>query len=250
MFRNQYDTDVTTWSPAGRLHQVEYAIEAVKQGSAAVGCKSDTHVVLASLKRSPHSELSSYQQKLYKIDNHMGIAIAGLAADGRVLAKYLRTACLNHLYIYEQPIQVGRLVLKLSDKSQVSTQRSSKRPFGVGLLVSGYDKTGTHLYQTEPSGNYYSYKAIAIGARSQSAKTYLEKNYESFPNCSKKDLIKHALLALQGTTGDNVELNAKNTSLSVVSKDGYETYDDEKVEEWLELLKGEEEDKMEETIEE
>lgn len=51
MFRNQYDTDVTTWSPAGRLHQVEYAIEAVKQGSAAVGIKSKTHVVLASLKR-------------------------------------------------------------------------------------------------------------------------------------------------------------------------------------------------------
>jgi 20S proteasome subunit alpha 6 len=102
------------------------------------------------------------------------------------------------------------------------------------------------LYQTEPSGNYYSYKAIAIGARSQSAKTYLEKHYEGFNSCSKKELIKHALLALQGTTGDNVELNAKNTSLSVVSKDGYEVFDDESIEEWLELLK---EDKMEEIVE-
>jgi 20S proteasome subunit alpha 6 len=42
------------------------------------------------------------------------------------------------------------------------------------------DETGTHLFETCPSGNYYEYIAMAIGARSQSAKTYLEKNYESF----------------------------------------------------------------------
>jgi 20S proteasome subunit alpha 6 len=45
----------------------------------------------------------------------MGIAIAGLASDGRVLAKYLRTACLNHRYVYESPMDTGRLVLQLSD---------------------------------------------------------------------------------------------------------------------------------------
>jgi len=215
MFRNQYDTDVTTWSPAGRLHQVEYAIEAVKQGSAAVGCKSKTHVVLVSLKRAPHSKLSSYQPKLYKIDDHIGIAIAGLAADGRVLAKYMRSECLSHRYIYESPMQTKRLAIKISDKSQICTQRSSKRPYGVGLLISGIDKTGTHLYQTEPSGNYYSYKAIAIGARSQSAKTYLEKNYQTFDDCDEKTLIKHALTALQSTTGDNSELTSQNTSVSI-----------------------------------
>lgn len=63
MFRNQYDTDVTTWSPAGRIHQIEYAMEAVKQGSAAVGVRSNTHVVLTTLKRAA-SELSSYQKKV------------------------------------------------------------------------------------------------------------------------------------------------------------------------------------------
>jgi hypothetical protein len=62
---------------------------------------------------------------------------------------------------------VGRLVRQVADKHQVCTQRSWKRPFGVGLLVGGYDRTGPHLYNTCPSGNYYEYKAMAIGARSQ-----------------------------------------------------------------------------------
>lgn len=239
MFRNQYDTDVTTWSPAGRLHQVEYAIEAVKQGSACVGCKSRTHVVLASIKRAPHTELSSYQQKLYKIDDHIGVAVAGLAGDGRVLAKYLRNECQNHKYVYESPVETKRLVLKLSDKSQISTQSSSKRPFGVSFLVSGYDQTGTHLFQTEPSGNFYSYKAVAIGARSQSAKTYFEKFYADFQDCDEKALIKHALLALRSTTGDNVDLNSKNTSISIVSADGYKIFDNEATEPLLELIKNE-----------
>jgi len=239
MFRNQYDTDITTWSPAGRLHQVEYAMEAVKQGSAAVGLKSKDYVVLASLKRAPHAELSSYQKKLFKIDDHMGIAIAGLAADARVLSRYMRNECMNHRFVYDAPMPTARLVLKISDKSQVATQKSSKRPFGVGLLVSGFDeKTGTHLYQTCPSGNYYEYKAIAIGARSQSAKTYLEKNYETFENTTDlQALIVHALKALQGTTGDNVELNTKNCSLSVVGRNyPYKQYDGEDIEQYLSLL--------------
>lgn len=53
MFRNQYDTDVTVWSPQGRLHQVEYAIEAVNQGTVCLGLRSKTHVVLAGQRYYP-----------------------------------------------------------------------------------------------------------------------------------------------------------------------------------------------------
>ena len=52
MFRNHYDNDVTTWSPAGRIHQVEYAMEAVKQGSATVGLKNKSdYAIINSLDR-------------------------------------------------------------------------------------------------------------------------------------------------------------------------------------------------------
>jgi 20S proteasome subunit alpha 6 len=87
MFRNQYDTDVTVWSPQGRLHQVEYAAEAVNQGTVCIGVRSNKYVVLAALQRSTN-ELASHQKKLMKIDDHLGIAMSGLTADGRSLVKY------------------------------------------------------------------------------------------------------------------------------------------------------------------
>ncbi|KAK4481455.1 hypothetical protein RD792_012349 [Penstemon davidsonii] len=198
MFRNQYDTDVTTWSPAGRLFQVEYAMEAVKQGSAAIGLRSKTRVVLACVNKST-SELSSHQKKIFKVDDHIGVAIAGLTADGRVLSRYLRNECINYSYTYESPLPIGRLVVQLADKAQVCTQRSWKRPYGVGLLVGGLDESGAHLYYNCPSGNYFEYEAFAIGSRSQAAKTYLERKFETFKDSSRDNLIKDALFALRET---------------------------------------------------
>ena len=164
MFRNQYDTDCTTWSPAGRIHQIEYALEAVKQGSAAIGLRSNKYAIVATLKRAS-SELSSHQKKIFKIDDHVGVASAGLVADARVLAKYMRTECINHRYTYDEPMQapfvtlpqlhspqrrppyatlpvlpwvpllsfahsqVNRLSLKVADKSQIGTIRAGHRPY-------------------------------------------------------------------------------------------------------------------------
>lgn len=216
MFRNQYDTDVTTFSPAGRLHQVEYAMEAVKQGSACVALRSKDIAVVAALKRAPN-ELGSYQKKVFKIDTHMGIGISGLVADARVLAKYMRNECLNHKWAYETNMQTGRLVGMVSDKAQVYTQKQEKRPYGVGLLVIGYDKTGAHVYETSPSGNFFEYKAQAMGARSQSARTYLEKHYETFEGCSRDELLNHALQALKSVSA-NKGLTSKSVTLAFVGK--------------------------------
>jgi len=219
MFRNQYDSDNTTWSPQGRIFQVEYAMEAVKQGSVCVGLKSNSYAIVAGLKRFSN-DLASSQQKIFVVDDHAGFAMAGLTADARVLSKFMRTECISHRFVYDSPMQVNRLVSKISDKAQISTQRYGRRPYGVGLLIVGYDATGTHLYETCPSGNCYDYIAQAIGGRSQSARTYLEKSFKDYANASKDELIKHALLALRETCGSQSEgLTTNNTAIGIVGVD-------------------------------
>ncbi|KAG8959187.1 hypothetical protein FRC03_008309 [Tulasnella sp. 419] len=219
MFRNTYDSDNTVFSPQGRLHQVEYALEAVKQGSAVVGLKSKTHAVLLALKRST-GELASYQQKMFRIDDHVGIGIAGLTSDARVLSNFMRQQAMSSKMLFNRPIPVNRLVSAIADKAQVNTQEYGRRPYGVGFLVIGQDQTGPHLYEFSPSGNWYEYYAMSIGARSQSAKTYLEKHYEEFEEATLEQLIQHGLHALRETLQQDKELTNLNTSIGVVGPRG------------------------------
>lgn len=196
MFRSSYDGDNTVFSPHGRLHQVEYALEAVKQGSAVVGLRSNTHAVLVALKRAP-SELASYQKKMLRIDNHIGMAISGLTSDARVLSNFMRQLALSSRLVYSRPLPVSRLMASLSDRAQYNTMQYSKRPYGVGFLVIGVDSQGPHLYEFSPTGNCFEYYAMALGARSQSAKTYLELKYDNFKEMNLDELIVEGLRALR-----------------------------------------------------
>jgi 20S proteasome subunit alpha 6 len=131
----------------------------------------------------------------------------------------MRQECINHKYSYGRNHPVGRMINLLGLKMQVCTQRYDRRPFGVGLLVAGYDDKGPHIYQTCPSANFYDCKAMAIGARSQSARTYLEKHLNEFKDCNLSDLINHGVRALAGTLPNETKLNNKNLSICVVGKD-------------------------------
>ena len=216
--------------------QVEYAIESVKQGSACVGIRSDKFCVLGALKRSV-SELSSHQKKILEIDNHICCGIAGLTADARSLAKYMRSECLNHKYIYGNPIPPHQLMADLADKHQRTTQTYVRRPFGVGLLVASVYHSQPHLYQTCPSGNLYEFYASAIGARSQSAKTYLEKHADGFASASREQLIVHALQALVGCVSGDDELTAENASIAIVGVgQDYELLEGEALKPYLDQL--------------
>ena len=236
MFRNQYDNDVTVWSPQGRIHQIEYAMEAVKQGAATIGIKSETHAVLVALKRS-QSDLIAHQKKIEKVAPHVAISIAGLTSDGRALSNFMRTECMHQTFMFNNRLPISRLVSTVSAKMQIPTQRYGRRPFGVGILVAGYDEQGPHIYQLCPSANYYNCKAMAIGSRSQSARTYLERRLDKLKDCDVERLINHALIALRETLPAEQELTLKNCSVCVVGKDtDVKIYENEEVEPFLEGL--------------
>ncbi|KAK1057426.1 Proteasome subunit alpha type-6 [Friedmanniomyces endolithicus] len=234
MFRNNYDNDSVTFSPQGRIFQVEYAQEAVKQGSVVVGIVSKTHAVLAALKRNAE-ELSSYQKKIIPIDTHYGIALAGLASDARVLSNFMKQQSLASRLTYDRAIPLAQITARIGDRAQSNTQQYGKRPYGVGLLIAGVDAKGPHLFEFQPSGVTQEMVACAIGARSQMARTYLERGLEEFEGCGREELVRHALRALKDSLSQDKELTVENTSLGVsgVGED-FRMYEGHEIANWLE----------------
>ncbi|KAI9890730.1 MAG: hypothetical protein M1814_003660 [Vezdaea aestivalis] len=255
MFRNNYDNDSVTFSPQGRIFQVEYAQEAVKQGSVVVGLVSKSHCVLVALKRNAE-ELSSYQKKIIGVDEHMAIALAGLASDARVLSNFMKQQCLASKMTYGRPLPVERIVGQIGERAQTNTQQYGRRPYGVGLLVAGVDDTGPHLFEFQPSGMTQEMLACAIGARSQMARTYLERNLDKFDACSKEDLIKHGLKALKESLSQDKELTVDNLSLAVIGKvenskkiESFKLFDGQEVSPWLDAAKEAQQPSVEDTTE-
>jgi 20S proteasome subunit alpha 6 len=146
----------------------------------------------------------------------MGIAIAGLASDARVLSNYMKQQCLGSRMTYGRAMPVDRIVTQIADRAQTNTQQYGKRPYGVGLLVAGVDEAGPHLFEFQPSGMTQEMVACAIGARSQMARTYLERNLDQLDDSSRDDLITHGLRALKETLSQDKELTVDNTSVGVV----------------------------------
>ncbi|XP_021294556.1 proteasome subunit alpha type-5 isoform X1 [Herrania umbratica] len=147
--RTEYDRGVNTFSPEGRLFQVEYAIEAIKLGSTAIGIKTKDGVVLAVEKRitSPLLEPSSVE-KIMEIDEHIGCAMSGLIADARTLVEHARVETQNHRFSYGEPMTVESTTQALCDlalRFGEGDEESMSRPFGVSLLIAGHDENGPSL---------------------------------------------------------------------------------------------------------
>merc|ERR1712173_232742 len=134
--------------------------------------------------------------------------------------------------------------LDVADKCQGQTQTSQGRPFGVGLLVIGYDSKGPHLYETDPAGNYFEYFAHSIGARNQAAKTYLEKKYQEFPKLEFKDLVQHGVNALKETVRTrDLKLTTDNVSVMVVGQDlDLKHLDDDELQPYVDKVEGDDDD--------
>lgn len=182
--RSEYDRGVNTFSPEGRLFQVEYAIEAIKLGSTALGLTCKDGVVLAVERRvtSPLIEPSSIE-KLFEIDSHIGCAMSGILADARTLVDHARSEAQSHRFVFTEPMRtqsVAQMVCDLAlnfGEGDGSKQKPMARPYGVALLIGGVDSTGPVLFTTDPSGTLFKYKAKAIGSAAEGAQTILEDEW-------------------------------------------------------------------------
>ena len=218
--RNEYDRGINTFSPEGRLFQVEYAMAAIKLGSTAVGVRTNEGVILAVEKRLTSNlvEASSIE-KILTIDEHIGCAMSGLTADARTIVDTARTEAQNHRFTYDEPMFVESLVHSIADQAldfSDSTGGKNKkkkmaRPFGVALLVAGIDSKTKQvsLFKTDPSGNCVKFKAVAIGAAAEGATTALTEQYRDDLTYTEAEIIAVSILR-QGMEdklqGNNIEV--------------------------------------------
>ena len=173
-----YDRAITVFSPDGRLFQVEYAREAVKRGTTAAGVKAKDGVVLLVDKRITSRLIEAESiEKIFQIDDHIGVATSGLVADARALVDRARVEAQVNMVSYDEPIGVEVIAKKICDHKQTYTQYGGVRPYGTALLIAGVDDSSPRLFETDPSGALLEYKATAIGAGRNAFMEIFEADY-------------------------------------------------------------------------
>jgi len=207
------------FSPEGRLFQVEYAMEAVGHAGTCMGIVASDGIVICAEKKNQHKLLDINPltaEKIFKIDDHVAVGIAGITADANALIEQLRLTAQQYKLMYGDAMPVEQLVRRLADSKQFYTMHGGMRPYGVSILYAGWDKhLGYQLYLGDPSGNYGGWKATCIGSNAQSALSMLEQDF-------KEDFdIEQALnmaMTILSKTLDTQTLNSEKIEVSLVQK--------------------------------
>nr|ABD64146.1 proteasome subunit alpha type 5 [Opisthorchis viverrini] len=218
--RTEYDRGVNTFSPEGRLFQVEYAIEATKLGSTGIGIKTPEGIVLAVEKRvnSPLIVPSSIE-KIFKVDDHIACAVSGLVADARTLIERARTEAAHHWFVYNEKMSVedvtkavSNLALAFGDDDVDSGAMS--RPFGAALMFAGIDENGPQLYTHGSQWNIHPLQTRSpLDLASEGAQQALQEVFHS--NMTLHEGCKHALSILKQVMEE--KLDSTNVELATVS---------------------------------
>merc|ERR1712137_586886 len=211
-----YSFSLTTFCPSGKLVQIEYALQAVMHGSTSLGIKAKDGVVIATEKKIPDLMKGSTIDKINNLTDNIGVVYSGLNPDSRVLVHKGRKLAQKYYRTYKEEIPVSQIVKQIADVMQEYTQSGGVRPFGVSLLVAGFDESGPALYQVDPSGSYWGWKASAIGKNMLNAKTFLEKRYND--DIELEDAIHTAILTLK--EGFEGQMNENNIEIGVVNQSG------------------------------
>ncbi|TFG02350.1 MAG: archaeal proteasome endopeptidase complex subunit alpha [Promethearchaeota archaeon] len=227
----KYDRALTVFSPEGRLYQVEYALEAVRRGTLAVAVKSKTDVCLAAQIKIPTNLMDPDSiDKIFQVDQHIGVAISGLHADSRVLINYARVQAQSFRLTYDEPVRLNMLVKTIADLKQIYTQYGGIRPFGCSLFFIAVDSTGPQIYTTSPSGIYRPYKAFALGSGEAAAREFLKSNYKK--DMDFEGIIHLSLNALKESIDEEINkeivrlayIKSEDKQFKVCSKDETDKY--------------------------
>ena len=227
--RSEYDRSVNTFSPEGRLFQVEYAIEAIKLGSTAIGIQTSEGVVLAVEKRITSTLMEPRTvEKIVEVDNHVAVAFSGLTADSKMLVERARVESQSHWFTYDEVMRVESIAQAVSNlaiqfgDSDGDDGAGLSRPFGVSLLFAGMDEGGPQLFHMDPSGTYVKYQAKAIGSGSEGAQQSLQEVYHK--SMGLKEAIKSSMTILKQVMEE--KLNDTNVEVATVTKeDGFKIID-------------------------
>ncbi|KAK4484928.1 hypothetical protein RD792_007530 [Penstemon davidsonii] len=222
---SQYSFSLTTFSPSGKLVQIEHALTAVGSGQTSLGIKAANGVVIATEKKLPSILVDETSvQKIQSLTPNIGVVYSianlyslcsGMGPDSRVLIRKSRKQAEQYYRLYKEPIPVTQLVRETATVMQEFTQSGGVRPFGVSLLVAGFDDKGPQLYQVDPSGSYFSWKASAMGKNVSNAKTFLEKRYTD--DMELDDAVHTAILTLK--EGFEGQISSKNIEIGVIGSD-------------------------------
>jgi len=216
MGESAYSFSLTTFSPSGKLVQIEYALNAVNSGATSLGIKASNGVVLATEKKLRSSLIDEATvQKISLLTPNVGVAYSGMGPDSRLLVRKSRKNAQAYYRIYKESIPVPQLCRETAAVMQEFTQSGGVRPFGVSLMMAGYDDNGPQLYQIDPSGTYFAWKASAIGKNMVNAKTFLEKRYND--EMELEDAIHTALLTLK--EGFEGQISGSNIEVAVIGDD-------------------------------
>jgi proteasome alpha subunit len=226
-----YDRAITVFSPDGRLFQVEYAREAVKRGTTALGLVYKSGVILGIDKNVTTKLLKSESiEKIFQIDKHISAATSGLVADARRLVDYARDLAQEERFIYNLPVDVEIMTKKICDLKQAYTQWGGARPFGAALLIVGVDDVGKHLFETDPSGAMNEWYAAAIGAGKKEVEDLFEKEYredikfEDAVNLVLKALLQVGDKKISTETVDIAYIDEKDKEYKALPKDRLEQH--------------------------
>lgn len=200
------------------MYQVEYAVKAIDNAGAAVGILAKDGVVIAAEKKVVSRLLAppKTSEKLYKIDEHVSCAVAGLTSDANILITYLRRVAQFHRLTYQEPQPLEMLIQRMCDLKQGYTQFGGQRPFGVSFLFAGWDKhNGFQLYRSDPSGNYNGWKAKAIGENNSASTSLLKTEYDE--DCTVEQALELAVKVLSKTM-DTTTPSPERVEFSILRK--------------------------------